>query len=261
MSPSKVHQGHAHPPNARAFSNCPACRLPSAAFTIKPPTLGVPLLRPAAAPVLFCSKRQPPEGTPEETNWTVAGPEHHTWPPSVEHSPPEPSSFRPGLGGDASWFRGTKWVWAQIIWAKTNAQKLGTMLLCRPTNLASLSLCEPRSVIQASFSEASCSGFEYQEIHLINRHRSLLGKQKSSFSRFLAKNTVGEKPTTPTYLQATLHWTPLLPANTFMIQKWSTRKPDFFYQPSFSEKKSKQGTAAEWRIRILNMNFVWQGMF
>lgn len=68
------------PPNAPAFSNCPACRLPSAAFTIKTPTVGVPLLRPAAAPVLFCSKRQAPEGTPEETHWTVAGPEHHTWP-------------------------------------------------------------------------------------------------------------------------------------------------------------------------------------
>ena len=51
------------------------------------------------------------------------------------------------------------------------------MLLCRPTNLALLSLCEPRSVIQASFSEASCSGLEYQEIHLLT-DKGLLGRQK-----------------------------------------------------------------------------------
>lgn len=69
--------------------------------------MGAPLLQAAAAPDLPLLWAAGPRWNPWRDPLGCGWPDHHTWPPPVEHSAPEPSSFRPGH---------------RIMWAKTNAE-------------------------------------------------------------------------------------------------------------------------------------------
>lgn len=107
------------------------------------------------------------------------------------------------------------------------------MLLCRPANPVSVVSMNPDLSSQLAFSEASCSGLEYQGIQLINRYRTVFWASRNLLSKiFSEEHCWREAPNT----HLPISNTPLAPANQTLNR---SRSCNHLYDSKMGHKEAR----------------------